>query len=84
MSFAFRASKTMREDAARLRTSNSAGGLGVIRRIALGLSNAAVDLGNSATPNTGFNTKSFHQNFHGGIARLHACSLAKEPAIIGL
>lgn len=78
---------TMREDASRVRTPNSARVLGMIRRVALSLANAAVDLAKKANPKTKSNTKSFHQSFrtsHGGSERLHALVFAKKPAIIGL
>lgn len=78
---------TMREDQSRVRTPNSARVLGIIRRIALSLSNAAVDWARKANPKTKYNTKSFLQRFNtnqGGPERLHAIVFAKKPAIIGL
>lgn len=78
---------TMGEDLSRVRTPNSALVLGMIRRVVLSLSNAAVDLARKANPKTKFNTKKFQQSFRsakGGRQRLHALILAKNPAVLDL
>ena len=54
---------TMLEDQSRVRTPNSALVLGMIRRVVLSLSNAAVDKARKANPKSKFNTKSFRQRF---------------------
>ena len=76
---------TMQEDLSRVRTPNSALVLGMIRRVVLSLSNAAVDVARRANPKTKFNTKSFQQRFRsvrGGRERLHALIFAKHPAAL--
>ena len=78
---------TMQEDLSRVRTPNSALVLGMIRRVVLSLSNAAVNIARRANPKTKFNTKSFQQRFRsarGGRERLRALILAKQPAVLEL
>lgn len=78
---------TMQEDLSRVRTPNSALVLGMIRRVVLSLSNAAVNIARRANPKTKFNTKSFQQRFRsarGGRERLRALILAKQPAVLDL
>jgi hypothetical protein len=78
---------TMGEDSSRVRTPNSALVLGMIRRVVLSLSNAAVDLARKANPKTKFNTKKFQQSFRsarGGREQLHALILAKNPSALNL
>ena len=78
---------TMLEDLSRVRTPNSALVLGMIRRVVLSLSNAAVDKSRKTNPKSKFNTKSFRQQFlsaRGGRERLHALIFAKNPAVLAL
>ena len=78
---------TMGEDSSRVRTPNSALVLGMIRRVVLSLSNAAVDLARQANPKTKFNTKKFQQRFRsarGGRQRLQSLILSKAPAVLDL
>lgn len=78
---------TLGEDLSRVRTPNSALVLGMIRRVVLSLSNAAVDRVRRANPKTKFNTKKFQQSFRsarGGRERLQALILAKSPAVLEL
>jgi hypothetical protein len=75
---------TMQEDLSRVRTPNSALVLGMIRRVVLSLSNAAVDLARKNNPKTKFNTKKFQQRFRsarGGRERLQALIFSKNPAL---
>lgn len=76
---------TMQEDLSRVRTPNSALVLGMIRRVVLSLSNAAVDRGRKQNPKSKFNTKSFRQRFlsaRGGRERLQALIFSKNPAVL--
>lgn len=78
---------TMQEDLSRVRTPNSAMVLGIIRRVVLSLSNAAVDRARKANPKTKFNTNKFQQRFRsarGGRERLQALVFAKKPALLDL
>lgn len=78
---------TMGEDLSRVRTPNAALVLGMIRRVVLSLSNAAVDRARQAHPKTKFNTKKFQQAFRtarGGRQRLQALIFAKSPAVLDL
>jgi predicted transposase YbfD/YdcC len=78
---------TMGEDLSRVRTPNSAWVLGMIRRVVLSLSNAAVDCARKVNPKTKFNTKKFQQAFRtarGGRERLQALILAKAPVVFDL
>ena len=78
---------SMQEDLSRVRTPNSALVLGMIRRVVLGLSNAAVDKARKKNPKTKFNTKSFRQRFlsaRGGRERLQALIFAQHPAVLDL
>jgi hypothetical protein len=77
----------MQEDLSRVRTPESALVLGLIRRVVLSLSNAAVDKARKNNPKTKFNTKSFRQRYlsaHGGRERLHALIFAQHPAVLDL
>jgi hypothetical protein len=78
---------SLQEDLSRVRTPNSALVLGMIRRVVLSLSNAAVDQARSNNPKTKFNTKSFRQRYlsaRGGRERLHALIFAQNPAVLNL
>jgi len=78
---------SMGEDLSRVRTPHSALVLGMIRRVVLSLSNAAVDVARRANPKTKFNTKKFQQAFRsarGGRERLQALIFAKTPAVLAL
>ena len=78
---------SMGEDLSRVRTPHSALVLGMIRRVVLSLSNAAVDVARQANPKTKFNTKKFQQAFRsarGGRERLQALIFAKTPAVLAL
>lgn len=78
---------TMQEDLSRVRTPNSALVLGMVRRVVLSLSNAAVDKARQINPKSKFNTKRFRQRFlsaRGGPERLHALIFAKNPAVLDL
>jgi hypothetical protein len=78
---------TMQEDLSRVRTPNSALVLGMVRRVVLSLSNAAVDVARQTNPKTKFNTKRFQQCFRsacGGRERLHGLIFAKLPAVLDL
>jgi hypothetical protein len=77
----------MQEDLSRVRTPNSALVLGIIRRVLLSLSNAAVDKARKLHPKTKFNTKSFRQRYltaRGGRQHLHALIFAQNPAVLDL
>jgi len=77
----------MQEDLSRVRTPNSALVLGVVRRVVLSLSNAAVDKARQQNPKSKCNTKSFRQRFlsaRGGRERLQALVFAKNPAVLDL
>lgn len=78
---------SMQEDLSRVRTPNAALVLGMIRRVVLSLSNAAVDKARKKNPKTKFNTKSFRQRYltaRGGRERLHALIFAQNPAVLAL
>jgi predicted transposase YbfD/YdcC len=78
---------TMQEDLSRVRTPNSALVLGMVRRVVLSLSNAAVDHARRLNPKSKANTKSFRQRFlsnRGGRQRLQALIFAKHPSILDL
>ena len=78
---------SMQEDLSRVRTPRSALVLGMIRRVVLSLSNAAVDQARKKNPKTKSNTKSFRQRFlsaRGGRERLHALIFAQNPAVLDL
>jgi len=78
---------SMGEDLSRVRTPRSALVLGMVRRVVLSLSNAAVDVARQANPKTKFNTKKFQQAFRsarGGRERLQALVFAKVPAVLSL
>lgn len=78
---------SLQEDLSRVRTPNAALVLGMIRRVVLSLSNAAVDQARQHNPKTKFNTKSFRQRYlsaRGGRERLHALIFAQNPAVLNL
>ena len=78
---------SMQEDLSRVRTPNAARVLGMIRRVVLSLSNAAVDKARKQNPKTKFNTKSFRQRYltaRGGRERLQALIFAQNPAVLDL
>lgn len=78
---------SMQEDLSRVRTPNSALALGMVRRVVLSLSNAAVDAARHQNPKTKFNTKSFRQRYltaRGGRERLQALIFAQNPAVLDL
>lgn len=78
---------TMQEDLSRVRTPRSARVLGLIRRVVLSLSNAAVDRARKANPKSKCNTKRFQQRFRsarGGPQRLHGLIFAQNPAALDL
>lgn len=78
---------TMQEDLSRVRTPNAALVLGMLRRVVLSLSNAAVDQARKANPKSKANTKSFRQCFlsaRSGRQRLHALIFAKHPQVLDL
>jgi len=78
---------TMQEDSSRVRTPNSALVLGMLRRVVLSLSNAAVDKARKSNSKSKFNTKSFRQRFlsaRGGRERLLSLIFAKNPAVLNL
>jgi hypothetical protein len=78
---------TMQEDHSRVRTPNSALVLGMIRRVVLSLSNAAIDVARKANPKTKLTTKKFQQRFRsarGGRQRLHALIFAKHPVVLDI
>ena len=78
---------TMQEDLSRVRTPNAALVLGMLRRVVLSLSNAAVDQARQAHPKSKANTKSFRQRFlsaRGGRERLHALIVAQNPQVLDL
>ena len=78
---------TMLEDLSRVRTPNSALVLGMIRRVVLSLSNAAVDAARKTNPKSKFNTKTFRQHFlsaRGGRERLQALIFAQSPAVVNI
>ena len=78
---------TMQEDLSRVRTPNSALVLGMLRRVVLSLSNAAVDEARKQNPKSKCNTNSFRQRFlsaRGGRERLQALIFAKKPAVLDL
>jgi hypothetical protein len=78
---------TMGADASRVRRPNAALVLGMVRRVVLSLSNAAVDRARHAHRKTKFNTKKFQQAFgtaRGGRERLEALIFAKRPAVLDL
>lgn len=78
---------SMREDLSRVRTPQAALVLGMIRRVVLSLSNAAVDKARKQNPKTKYNTKSFRQRYlsaRGGRERLHALIFAQNPEVLDL
>jgi predicted transposase YbfD/YdcC len=78
---------TMQEDLSRVRTPHAALVLGMMRRVVLSLSNAAVDRARKANPKSKSNTKRFQQSFRsarGGRERLHALIFAQHPAVLDL
>lgn len=78
---------TLQEDMSRVRTPKAARVLGMIRRIVVSLSNAAVDRARKKNPKTKCNTKSFLRRFNsarGGQERLRALIFAKNPTVLDL
>jgi hypothetical protein len=78
---------SLQEDLSRVRTPKAALVLGMIRRVVLSLSNAAVDKARKHNPKTKFNTKSFRQRYlsaRGGRERLHALIFTQHPAVLNL
>ena len=77
----------MQEDLSRVRTPNSALVLGMLRRVVLSLSNAAVDKARRQNPKSKFNTKNSRQRYlaaRGGRERLQALIFAENPAVLDL
>jgi hypothetical protein len=77
----------MQEDLSRVRTPNSTLVPGMLRRVVLSLSNAAVDKARKHNAESKFNTRSFRQRFlsaRGGRERLQALIFAKKPAVLDL
>lgn len=78
---------SMQEDLSRVRTPGAARVLGMIRRVVLSLSNAAVDKARQENPKSKFNTKSFRQRYvsaRGGRERLQALIFSQNPAVLDL
>lgn len=78
---------TLQEDQSRVSSPNAARVLGMMRRVVVSLSNAAVDRARRCQPKTKCNTKSFLHQFNsarGGRQRLHALLFAKHPALLDL
>ena len=78
---------SLQEDLSRVRTPNAAWVLGMIRRVVLSLSNAAVDKARLKNSKTKSNTKSFRQRVlsaRGGRERLQALIFAQHPAVLDL
>jgi predicted transposase YbfD/YdcC len=78
---------TLQEDLSRVRSPNSVHVLGMIRRLLVSLSNAAVDRARKTRPKTKHNTRSFRQHLlsaRGGRERLHALIFAKHPQLLDL
>lgn len=78
---------SLQEDLSRVRTPGAARVLGMIRRVVLSLSNAAVDRARQKNPKSKFNTKSFRQRYlsaRGGHQRLHALISSQNPAVLDL
>lgn len=78
---------SLQEDLSRVRTPNAAWVLGMIRRVVLSLSNAAVDKARQSNPKTKFNTKGFRQRYlsaRGGRERLYALIFTQHPAVLDL
>lgn len=78
---------TLQEDLSRVSSPNSVRILGMIRRLIVSLSNAAVDRAQKTNPKTKHNTKSFRKcllSARGGRERLHAMIFAKHPQLLDL
>lgn len=78
---------SMQEDLSRVRTSAAALVLGMIRRVVISLSNAAVDQARRKNPQTKSNTKSSRQRYlsaHGGRERLQVLIVSQNPAVLDL
>lgn len=72
----------MQEDLGRVRTPHAALVLGMIRRVVLRLSNAAVNLARRKNPKAKFNPEKFQQRFRsarGGRERLQALIFSTPP-----
>ena len=77
----------MQEDLSRVRSPNSIRVMGMIRRLIVSLSNAAVDRSRKTNPKTKHNTKSFRKpllSARGGQERLQAMIFAKHPQLLDL
>lgn len=75
---------TLQEDLSRVRSPNAVQVLGMIRRLVVSLSNAAVDRSRAKNPKTKHNLKSFQKRLlsaHGGRQRLQAMIFAKHPQL---
>ena len=78
---------TLQEDLSRVRSPNSVRVLGMIRRLIVSLSNAAVDRARKTNPKTKHNTKSFRKRLlsaRGDRERLQAMIFAKHPQLLDL
>lgn len=78
---------TLQEDLSRVRSPNAVRVLGMIRRLIVSLSNAAVDRARTTNPKTKHTTKSFQKRFRsalGGRERLHAMIFANHPQLFDL
>ena len=78
---------SMQEDLSRVRNPNAALVLGVIRRVLLSLSNAAVDRARKANPKSKFTTKKYQQRYRsaqGGAERLQSLIFAKTPQVLDI
>ena len=78
---------TLQEDLSRVRSPNLVRVLGMIRRLIVSLSNAAVDRSRKTNPKTKHNTKSFRKpllSARGSRERLQAMIFAKHPQLLDL
>ena len=78
---------TLQEDLSRVRSPNAVRVMGMIRRLIVSLSNAAVDRARAINPKTKHTTKSFRKRLlsaQGGRERLHAMIFAKHPQLFDL
>lgn len=78
---------TMHEDLSRVRNPKAARVLGIIRRVLLSLSNAAIDHLRKSHPKTKANTKTYRQRFltaRQGPQRLERLIFCKSPDVQSL
>ncbi len=78
---------TLQEDLSRVRRPNSVRVLGMVRRLIVSRSNAAVNRARKTHPKTKHNTKSFRKRLlsaRGGRERRHAMIFAKCPQLLDL